>query len=297
MNYILIGGLGNINQPLVSRLVAAGHQVTVISSSTERAAAITAAGARPAIGTIEDANFLGSAFRGADAIYTMVPPHYTAPVWKDWFRQVGARIAEAIETSGVKKVVNLSSMGAHMPEGCGPVSGLYFVEQQLNQLDADVLHLRPAFFYTNFLNAIGTIRTEGVFANTYSANRLLFIVDPGDIAEVAAEQLISLSFSGKSHRYIVSDQLTSAQAAPILGAAVGKPGLSYVELSDDERLKGLLDSGMTRDLADNFIELWRAARTGAMFADYMQHPVRLNKTRFEQFMGRFAEEYARSNNS
>lgn len=293
MNYVLLGALGNINRPLVSRLVAAGHQVTVVSSNPERSAAIVAAGATPAIGTIENVDFLTASFRGADAVYTMIPPYYTAPDWKEYIQRMGRNLAAAIRTAGISKVVNLSSIGAHLPAGCGPVSGIHFVEQELNALQGvDIKHLRPAYFYTNFLSAIGMIKQGGIYGNNYSVGRKLFLVSPVDIAEAAAQELLELSFTGKSIRYIVSDELTSAEVTSILGAAIGKPDLPYVEFSDEEALKGMQQAGFSDDIARNFVELGRATRTGVLFSDYVKHPVTLSQTKFRDFASEFATAYA-----
>jgi len=293
MNYVLLGSLGNITRPLVSRLVAAGHHVSVISSNPERSAAIVAAGARPLIGSIEDTGFLTTSFSGADAVYTMVPPHFAAPDWKEYIHQMGRNQAVAIQAAGIGKVVNLSSIGAHLPAGCGPVTGMHLAEQELNALrDTDVLHLRPSYFYNNFLAATGMIKKGGFYGNNYSAGRQLFLVSPADIAEVAAEELHELEFTGKSVRYIVSDELTSVQVTSILGTAIGKPDLPYVEFSDDDALKGMLQAGLSEDIASNFVELGRATRSGEIYSDYVKHPVALSQTKFRDFAADFAAAYA-----
>ena len=135
MKYVITGSLGNISKPLTQKLVAAGHQVTVISSKADKIAEIEAIGAKAAIGSVEDLAFLTSTFSGADAIYVMVPPKWDAADWKKYIAQIGQNYASAIKSAGVKKIVTLSSVGAHMPEGCGPVSGIFYVEKALNELD------------------------------------------------------------------------------------------------------------------------------------------------------------------
>jgi uncharacterized protein YbjT (DUF2867 family) len=125
MKITITGSLGNISKPLAEKLVAAGHKVTIISSSADKSAAIEALGATPAIGSIEDIDFLTKAFTGADAVYTMVPPNFATNTWKKYIAGIGHNYAEAIRRSGVKKVVNLSSLGAHLPEGAGPISGMH----------------------------------------------------------------------------------------------------------------------------------------------------------------------------
>src|ERR1700748_3445051 len=114
MQYTLIGSLGNITKPLASTLIAAGHGVTIVSSSKEKAAAITTLCATAAIGTIEDISFLTKVFTRKDAVYTMIPPIPNPTNWNEEIRGIGKNFAAAIKASGVKKVVNLSSIGAHM---------------------------------------------------------------------------------------------------------------------------------------------------------------------------------------
>ncbi|HRX12292.1 MAG TPA: NAD(P)H-binding protein, partial [Draconibacterium sp.] len=176
MKYVLTGSLGNISKPVAEKLVSAGHKVTVISRDEDKIAQIEAIGATAAIGSVEDEEFLTRTFTGSDAVYTMVPPHFGATNWKEYIAGIGENYATAIKNSGVKNVVNLSSIGAHMPEGCGPVSGLYFVEKALNGLDGvNVRHLRPGFFYPNFMNQIGMIKNMGIAGGNYGEGTTLVI--------------------------------------------------------------------------------------------------------------------------
>ncbi len=71
MKIIVTGSLGNISKPLTEELVKKGHSVTVISSKAERQKDIEALGAKAAIGTMADADFLSVTFKGADAVYVM----------------------------------------------------------------------------------------------------------------------------------------------------------------------------------------------------------------------------------
>jgi uncharacterized protein YbjT (DUF2867 family) len=296
MKYVVTGSLGNISKPLAEKLVAAGHDVIVVSSKVEKVAQIEALGAKAAIGSVEDVGFLTKTFAGADAVYTMVPPHFGAGNWKEYIAGIGENYAAAIKASGVKNVVNLSSMGAHMPEGCGPVSGLYFVEKALNGLDeVNVKHLRPGFFYPNFLANAGMAKHAGIIGGNYGEDATLVIVHPNDIAEVAAEELQSLSFKGKSIQYIASDEKTTNEVAAILGNAIGKPELPWVNFKDEETLGGMLQSGVPEEIAKNYAEMGSAMRSGEMASDYLKNkPTTFGKTKFEAFAPVFAAVYAQS---
>lgn len=292
MKYVLSGSLGHINKPLAQQLTAAGHDVTVITRDAKREQEITAIGAKAAIGSVEDVAFLTDAFTGADAVFTLIPPAFGAEHWKQHIHNIGKNFAAAIKASGVKKVVNLSSIGAHMPEGCGPVSGIHFAEEELNALEGvDVKHLRPGFFYINFLSLAGMVKHMGIFGNNYGADAPLVLVHPNDIADVAAEELLSLSFTGKTIRYIASDERTSAEVTRVLGAAVGLPNLPYVAFTDAEQLGGLLQAGLPQEISSNYVEMGVAVRTGEMFAEYKKHSAALGKIKLEDFAKEFAAAY------
>ena len=293
MKYVVTGSLGNISKPLAEKLVAAGHEVTVVSSNPDKAAEIAKLGAKAAIGTVQDVAFLSKTFEGADAVYTMVPPYFGAADWKKHIAAVGENYAAAIKVSGVKNVVNLSSIGAHMPQGCGPVSGLYFVEKALDELNGvNVKHLRPGFFYTNLLANVGMVKHMGIIGGNYGENTVLTLVYPGDIAEVAAHELLALSFSGKSYRYIMSDEKNTREVAAILGEAIGKSDLSWVNFSDDQTIGGMLQAGVPEEIARNYAEMGGAIRSGEMISDYLKNkPAEFGKTKLKDWAPVFASVY------
>jgi len=269
MKYVVLGSLGNISKPLAEKLIAAGHTVTIVSSKAEKIEQIAALGAIPAIGSVEDVVFLTKTFNGADAVYTMVPPHFGARNWKQYIALIGKNYADAIKSSGVRNVVNLSSIGAHMEEGAGPVSGLHFVEKYLNDLEnVNVLHLRAGIFYLNYLSNIGMIKEMGIIGGNYGKKTNLVLVHPDDIAEVAAEELQELSFKGKYIRYVASDEKTAGELASTLGKAIGKPTLQWVEFKDEETMAGMLQAGLPEEIASNYTEMGAASRSGEIFSDY-----------------------------
>ncbi|HQR93345.1 MAG: NAD-dependent dehydratase, partial [Sphingobacteriia bacterium 39-39-8] len=254
-------------------LLKSGHQVTVIGRSLDNLKELTAAGAKAAIGSVADFDFLVKTFTGADAIYTMVPPTWDAADWKGHIGQQGENYASAIEASGVKKVVNLSSIGAHMETGCGPVSGLFRVEKAYSRLTGvAILHLRPGFFYNNFLANIGMIKHMNIMGGNYGTNSKMVLVHPTDIAVTAAKALIALDFTGHSIQYVVSDEKTPSEIAAILGAAIGKPELPWVDFTDEQNHGGMIQAGLSEEVAKNYTEMGGAVKSGEMAADYANKP-------------------------
>ena len=296
MKYVVTGSLGNISKPLAQNLVDAGHSVTIISSKAEKTAQIEAIGAKAAIGSVEDIGFLTKTFAGADAIYTMVPPNFGSGDWKKYIAGIGKNYAAAIKAAGVKNVVNLSSIGAHMPDSCGPVSGLYFVEKALNGLDnVNVIHLRAGFFFQNYLGNIGMIKHMGIIGGNYGEGTKLALVHTNDIADTATYELLSLSFKGKRIRYVVSDEKTTNEVAAILGKAIDKPELPWINFKDEDTLAGMLQAGLPEEIAKNYTEMGAAMRSGEMASEYNSNkPTVFGKTKLEAFAPVFAAVYSKS---
>lgn len=298
MKYVLLGAAGNVTRPLAQSLLAAGHQVTVVGRNAENLQPLTDTGAQAATGSVEDVVFLTNTFRGADAVYTMVPPNFGVEGdWKQWIASVGRGYAQAVKESGVRYVVNLSSIGADQPEGCGPVTGLHEVEEAFNALDGvNVLHLRAGYFYHNLLGNIGLIKGAGIIGgNTGDADSPLVMVHPADIADAAAKALLERSFSGHSVRYVVSDVRRSGDIAAVIGQAIGKPELPWVGFSDEQSTEGMRGAGIPEEVVKNYVEMGAAIRTGKMQGDFLNNghqPV--GKRKLEDFAPEFAGAFSAS---
>ena len=292
MKYVITGSLGNIGKPVTEALIKAGNDVTVITSKQENVSAIEALGAKAAIGSVEDVEFLIKTFTGADAVYTMVPPTYTATDWKAHIGKIGENYAAAIKTTGIKYVVNLSSVGAHMKEGAGPVSGLYRAENALNILaDVNIKHLRPSYFYANLLANIGMIKHMGIVGANFG-EKPFALVHTNDIAAVAIEELLNLNFTGHTVRYIAGDEKTGFEIAKALGTAIGQPDIPWIVFTDEQSLQGMLQAGLPEEIAKNYTEMGAAISSGVFGEDYLQNrPATLGKIKLEDFAKIFAEAF------
>lgn len=270
MKVTVTGSLGNVSHVLVKKLVSDGHEVKVITSTAQRAKEIEQLQAAPFVGSVEDYEFVEKAFAGSDAVYLMIPPNYQATNLKDYIKTVGIGYSNAIMKTGVKYVVNLSSIGAHLESGLGPTGSNYYVESKLNSLrNTNVLHLRPGMFLTNFYGAIPMMKYHNVLGNNFAGSVILPLTHPKDIANAAFLALRDLSFADKQVQYIVSDEKTGFEVAEVLGKAVGKPDLNWVEFSDKELLQALVRNGFSEQMAIVYmIEIGEALRNGSFMEDY-----------------------------
>jgi uncharacterized protein YbjT (DUF2867 family) len=292
MKFVITGSLGNISKTLAETLISSGHDVTLVSSDPAKVDAIRKLGAHPAIGSIADVAFLTDTFKGADAIYTMVPPNWEVANYREYIAQTGKNYRDAIIAAGIKRVVNLSSVGAHLSRGTGPIAGLYDVEQTLNTLnDVAVKHLRAGIFYINYFFNIGMIKTIGIMGNNYGAEAKLVMVHPRDIAAIAAQELQSV-FTNKSYRYVAGETIDVAHAVKVLGASIDKPDLSWVKFSDEETFAGMVAAGMSEAIARLYVEMGKAIDTGILFEDFnLRQPEVWGTTKLTDFAYEFAVAY------
>ena len=295
MKLIVTGSLGHISKPLTEELLEKGHAVTVISSKPEKQKDIEALGASAAIGSIEDVKFLTATFRGADAVYCMEPPGNFMDPNFDLIASV-SKIArnykQAIQQANVKRVIHLSSIGAHTEKGNGILVFHYNAENILRELPEDVAitFMRPVGFYYNLLAFINTIKTQGAIVSNYGGDIEEPWVSPLDIAAAIAEEIIK-PFKGRKIRYVASDELTCNEVANILGEAIGKPDLKWLVIPDEQLLKGLIAAGMNPKIATGFVEMNVSRRNGVLYEDYYRNKPLLGKVKLKDFAKEFAEVY------
>jgi uncharacterized protein YbjT (DUF2867 family) len=283
--YVITGATGNTGKIAAETLLAKGEKVRVIGRSAEKLQAFVAKGAEAFVADVTDEAAMTKAFTGATAVYAMLPPDMQAEDMRQ--RQVNQARAqvEAISKAGVKYVVLLSSVGAQNPEGCGPVSGLHHVEKIFNGIaGTNVLSLRPAYYMENFLMLIGMIKNLGMMGGVVKADVPLPVIATRDIGPVAAEALLKRDWSGSETRELLGQRdVTMAEVAKILGAAIGKPGLGYTAFPGFMAKPALTQMGLSKSVADGLIEMSEAINDRRMVPTEKRSPTNTTPTSLEWF--------------
>lgn len=292
MKIVITGSLGNVAKPLAQQLINEGHDITVISSNESKKSEIETLGAKAAIGSITDLDFLVNTFNGADAAFLMTPPNMGFENVVENTINAGKNYAEAIKKTRVKKVVMLSSIGVESPVENGPIKGLHFIEKFYNELEnTSVTFLRAGYFYINFFNDIPLIKNAGIIGGNYPENTQIPLVHPKDIAKAAAEELVKNS-EGKNVKYIVSDVRSASDLAKFFGTAIGKTELPWVEFKDEDSLNGMLQAGLPQEIAELYTEMGLGLRKGIVQKDFIEHgSVVDGEIKLEEFANEFADKF------
>ncbi len=295
MKIIVTGSLGHIGKPLTIELVEKGHSVTVISSRQDKQMEIETLGAIAAIGSLEDVDFLATTFTGAEAVYSMIPPNdYFDPNLNlmDFYRRVGNNYVQAIQRSSIKRVVHLSSIGAHLDKDTGLILAHRDVELMLSNLSNDIAitFMRPTAFYYNLFGFLPVIKNTGKISSNYGASDKIVWVSPEDIAADIANEIVT-PIVGRKIRYVASEELTCNEVANILGAAIGKPDLEWILISNDQMKSRLETIGMNSQLAAGLVEMQSNMHDGEFFEDYYINRPALGKVKLAEFAKEFAIEF------
>jgi uncharacterized protein YbjT (DUF2867 family) len=294
MKIVLTGAAGNITKPLAEKLLAQKHEVSVIGRSQENLKSLTEKGAKAAIGSIEDVAFLTEAFKGADVVYTMIPVPYHEKDWVAYHEKVGNNFAKAIAQNGIKKVVNLGTYGGHRTDGIGPTAALARVEKALGKLsNTEHVFLRPGYFYSNLFNQIASIKNGVIGGNYGDVNNLLLLSHTNDIADAAAEAILTPNFNNGEPYYVVGDIRSCTEVAKQIGKAIGKDELKWIPFSDEDTRNGLKQAGFSDELAEIYVEIGQFFAKGYLNEHYNSLEVKPKpyKIKLEDFAKEFAAVY------
>jgi len=279
---VILGASGNTGSVIANFLLSKGGKVRVVGRDAGRLQRFVRKGAEAFTADLSDAAALTKAFDGARAAYLMLPPLNS----REGQERESDAIAKAAKESGLRYAVHLSSYGAHVPEGTGPVTGLHSSEQKLNTIgDLNVLHLRAAYFMENNMAAIGMIRGMGLFGHALLPDLKLPMIATRDVGDYAAPRLLDLDFSGKQTRELLGERdLSMAEATALIARGIGKPDLRYEQFPYDHVRQALTQTGFSSKKAAVYIEMFEAINAGLLAAQEQRSSENSTPTSFETFV-------------
>jgi uncharacterized protein YbjT (DUF2867 family) len=284
--YVILGATGNTGKAIAETLLDSGQKVRVVGRSKGRLEGFTVLGADVFEANVADSAALTTAFTGARGVYALVPPNMASPDYRAEQDAASASIAKALEASGVTHVVALSSFGADKADKTGPVAGLHVMEERFSQIPKlNALFLRAGYFMENLLAQPGIIKSFGMMAGPVRADLALPMIATYDIAAAAADALTKLDFTGHQTRELLGHKdLTYTQMASVIGAAIGKPNLSYIQLPNEQVIQAMTQMGMSKNMATLICEMSDALNSGHMRALEPRSPANTTPTTFEEFV-------------
>ena len=283
--YAIMGATGNTGSVVARTLLAKGHKIRAIGRNIERLDSLKAAGAEVLVADATDTNSLAKAFAGVQAVYAMIPPNMTSLDYRAEQNRTAEAIAIAVERERVKYVVTLSSVGADKVAGTGPIAGLHYLEECLKRIpDLNLLNLRAAYFMENTLGHIATIQAMGVVADSLRSHLKIPMIATRDIGAAVAQALIEPVSNSQTRELLGERDLTMEQVTSIIGKAINKFDLKYVQLTDEQVYGALTQAGLTPTIASLIVEMGSALNSGHVRALEERSSANTTPTSFESFV-------------
>jgi uncharacterized protein YbjT (DUF2867 family) len=284
--YVVLGASGNTGHVVATNLLAGGQKVRVVGRNAAHLQPLAAKGAEAFVADVTDAVALAKAFDQADSAYVMIPPNPASTDPLGYSNRVGDAIAAAVQKAATKNVVALSSIGADKDSKTGPVLGLYHLEQKLNQIiGANVLYLRAGYFMENTLPQVNAIRMMGSVTTPLRPDLKLAMIATRDIGNAAAQALLHPTVRGKQTRELLGPRdLTYTEVTTMIGRAIGKADLKYIQAPDDQFRSVLVQMGMSEQFAGLLLEMIGSLNSGYMRPLEPRTPQNTTPTSYETFV-------------
>lgn len=289
--YVITGATGHTGKAIALGLLEAGEQVRAIARDAGKLRELEKRGAEVSVGDLRNADFLAEAFRGAKAVYAMIPPDYRAEDLRAYQNAVAGAFVDAVRRAEVRHVVTLSSVGAHLNDNAGVILGLHDMEEQFDALDGvNVLHLRPTYFMENILGQIAPIKQMNAMVSPLRGDLKFPIVATRDIADEAVQRLLALDFKGTHNvQYILGQRdVTFNEIAEVVGNVLDKPGLRYIQADEEQARQVMIQQwGLGESAADAMLEFTACMNSGRLLSDARRTPANTTPTAIEEFVATY----------
>jgi uncharacterized protein YbjT (DUF2867 family) len=259
--YVVLGATGNTGSVVAEKLLAAGKKVRVYGRSAEKLAGWATKGAEVAIGDVEDAAALGKAFAGAEGVYLLLPPDPTSTAFVARGRRIAEAYVTALEAAKVPHAVLLSSVGAELEAGTGPIVTVGHAERRLAAVKGTVFtFVRAAYFMENVAMNLGAMK-DGVLPTFSDPTPRFDMVATRDIGATAAAALLSPPTKTEVVELSGPAEVSIDAAAKAFGAALGRDVKSH-RAPIDAMVPTLTGFGFSTDVAGLYREMTEAFGAG-----------------------------------
>jgi uncharacterized protein YbjT (DUF2867 family) len=283
---VVTGATGRTGRRVAELLLAKGEKVRALGRDARKLATLVGLGAEPFVGRVADVPYLMAAFAGADAVYLLLPEDLSQPDLRAHQERISDCYAAAIANAHVRFVVNLSSIGAQNKKGTGPIVGLHNQEQKLDRVARlNVLHVRAAYFMENLFMSIAQIRATRTLPGGMPGEVRMPWIATKDIGTYAATRLAARDFFGTSIQELHGHRdISMNEAASIVGKAIGKPELSYVQVPSPKLESDLRKMGLPDKTVKLIIEMWEGANAGLIVPQELRSTRNTTPTSLESFV-------------
>jgi uncharacterized protein YbjT (DUF2867 family) len=270
--YVVAGTSGNTGTVVANTLLAQKKSVRVVVRDAKKGEAWKARGAEVAVAELDDAAALSAALRGAEGAYLLLPPMLGSTSVRADSAKRTQSLAKAIEASGVKHVVFLSSIGAQHADGTGPIATTHDAEVVLGKSRADVTFLRAAYFMENLGSSLFALG-DGKLPLFLTESRAISMVASADIGTTAAKLLLEGGHGKRVVELAGPREYSPRDIATVLTKILGRT-VTAQQGPEEAMIPALTGAGLNGEWARLYQEMTHGINTGHVAWEKGQPSVR-----------------------
>lgn len=261
--YVVAGATGRVGSVVAKTLLTNGAGVRVLVRRSSDAEQWRAEGADVRILQLDDRAALADALRGCAGFFTLLPFDLHVANLAEHAERLTCSIAGAVADAAVPHVVMLSSMGADLAEGTGPITGLNRLERALRETGTVLTALRSGHFQEKVADVIEIARESGVYpVFADSADTPVPMVATADLGSVAAGALQTPPDTSENLD-ILGASYSERAVAKLLGETLGRK-LRVTTVPEEAWSAAFVEAGFRPHVADSLTELYRADAQGLL---------------------------------
>lgn len=258
---IILGASGQVGSALAEKLIEKNEPVRAVIRDKEKAGNLERISIEVCIADYFDEKALKQALQGGDLIFVLTPETKKSEDILGDTKTLLKNYRSAIESSPIKKVVGLSSIGAQHASGTGNLQMSYMLEQAFSGMPVHQIFVRPTYYYSNWLPYLSTVREQGILPTFFPADLKITMISPIDVAEYIAD-IIARDMEGlQIYELEGPEAYSSIDVAKTFGEVLDRK-IEARQIPRAEWKETLQQIGFTEDAIKNFIEMTEAVIDG-----------------------------------
>ncbi|NDW10177.1 NmrA family NAD(P)-binding protein [Dysgonomonas sp. 520] len=270
---IIVGATGQVGSNLIGELKNSGFPVRAVVRNPDKLSDKTIEARTADLFHLEQ---LTEAFKGGTTVFVLTPENPTSNDIIEDTKQIVENYKRAIQVTGIKKVVALSCVGAHIDSNTGNILMSRILEQTLDELDIEKVFVRPSYYFSNWLMYVETMKQYGVLPSFFPEDLKVEMHSPIDLAKFIAK-VMTETLTEKVYELTGQQKYSSLDVANIFSKLLNK-NVSVQSIPQENWIETLMSVGFTENTAKNLSDMTQAVIDNKIVAEHPSNTVKLSTT-------------------
>lgn len=258
---IILGATGQIGSMLVDNLLKKGRSVRAVVRNGSKAEGLKSKGVEVSIADYFDVETLKKAFQGGNSAFLLTPENPESQNFINETKTIINNYREAILSSGIARIIGLSSNGAQHESGTGNLMASYMLEHAFSDLEIEQIFVRPSYYFSNWLGYLELVKEHGILPTFFPPEMVLPMIAPPDVAKFISEVIICKTPQERIYEITGPRPYSSLDIAKIFQEVLNR-NVTLQQVLPEEWESTLVQAGFSKDGAKNLILMTKAVIEG-----------------------------------